>query len=463
MLSSPLSDQPSPLVSALLAQAEPPVTIWDWEREARPNQLPPPGDWFVWMIMAGRGWGKTRTGAEWLAREALTNPGRAYAVLARTTQDGREVCLEDSRSGLLKALGLEITSREYNRTTGEIRLANGTVIYSYTAERPDRMRGPNLNGAWCDEVGAWSRGTARDAWDRLIPALRNPEGQPRIVVTTTPRIVPLVRDLVARDDGSLVLTRGTTFENAANLSGQALDELRRRYEGTRIGRQELYGELLEEIEGALWNRAMLEHRASEPPDLERVVVAIDPAVTSGEESDDTGIVVAGRGTNGHAYVLADRTCHLPPDQWAKLAVAAYREFDADRVVAEVNNGGDLVETVLRTQDERLPFAQVRASRGKRTRAEPIAALYEQGKVHHVGEFRDLEDELCSWTPGDADSPDRLDALVWALTELMMHGGPGRMQVPRGELPRRSQPMPRTQTAQIGSVAGRRMPPRSFTR
>lgn len=401
-----------------------------WSEQARPNQLAPDGDWFVWLVMAGRGWGKTRTGAEWLAEQARSNADRAYAVVSRTTQDGREVALE-GRSGLLRALGLTITSPEYNRSTGEIRLSNGTVIYSYTAEKPDRIRGPNLHGAWCDELGAWNRKLAPIAWtEGLIPALRM--GRPKVVVTTTPRLVPLVRELVARDDGSVILTRGTTFDNAANLSPEALAELERRYHGTRIGRQELYGELLEDIEGALWQREWLEDRVDAAPPLNRIVVAVDPAVTANEDSDDTGIIVAGRGDDGHAYVLADRTCHVSPDQWIKRALAAYEEYEANVLVGEVNNGGDVIKSLLRTQNDRANFQTIHGKHSKQARADPIAALYEQGRIHHVGVFPELEDQLTSWVPGDGESPDRLDALVYAIRELMVGpGGPATITIPQG--------------------------------
>lgn len=235
---------------------DPPELHWAWEQHARPEQLPPPGGWFVWMIMAGRGFGKTRAGAEWLGHQANSKPGHHFGVVARTTQDCRDVCLEGP-SGLLKALGLPRDSLAYNRTTGEIRLPNGAVIHRFSAERPDQMRGPNLAGAWCDEIGTWQY---EEAWtEGLIPALRI--GDPRVVVTTTPRRTRLVKDLLNRDDGSVVVTRGATFDNAENLSASALAELRRRYEGTRLGRQELYGELVEDVEGALWTRDMLEARA----------------------------------------------------------------------------------------------------------------------------------------------------------------------------------------------------------
>jgi predicted phage terminase large subunit-like protein len=258
-----------------------------------------------------------------------------------------------------------------------------------------------------------------------MPALRI--GDPKVVITTTPRPIPLLREFLSRDDGSVVVTRGSTFDNAANLSAQALAELRRRYEGTRIGRQELEGELIDDVEGALWGRDLVEpYRVARVARgmLVRIVVAVDPAVTAGEDSDETGIVVAGVGSDGQGYVLEDLTCRLPPDAWARRVVHALRKWGADRIVAEANNGGALVETVLRTVDPALPIKLVHASRGKLTRAEPVAALYEQGKVRHVGAFPELEDEMCTWVPGASDSPDRLDALVWALTEL----SPGAVSV-----------------------------------
>ena len=245
----------SPLLLAADLFDPPPAPPRPWEHEARPTQLPPGGDWFVWLIMAGRGWGKTRTGAEWLADQALNNPGRHYAVVGRTQQDTRETCLEGP-SGLLKALDLRVDSQAYNRTTGQITLpSNGTVIFAYSSEKPERMRGPNLSGAWCDELSSWRY---EQSWtEGLLPALRI--GRPRVVVTTTPRRTRLIRDLAAREDGSVTITRGATFDNQANLSPEALIELRRRYEGTRLGRQELYGELLEDVAGALWNPQVIEN------------------------------------------------------------------------------------------------------------------------------------------------------------------------------------------------------------
>jgi phage terminase large subunit-like protein len=363
-----------------------------WRREARPQQLPPSGEWFVWLIMAGRGWGKTRTGAEWLAQRALSTPGD-YAVIGRSTQDTRETAIEGT-SGLLRALGLDRNSRDHNKANGVIRLPNGSTIYAYSGESPSRVRGPNLSAAWLDELAHWRY---PQAWtETIVPAPRI--GNPQAVITTTPRPIPLLRELMGRDDGSVVLTRGSTFENEANLSPDALAELRRRYEGTRLGRQELRGELLDDFEGALWTREVIEARRVQGVDrgqLVRIVVAVDPAVTAGEDSDETGIVVAAVDHAGQGYVLEDLTCRLPPDGWARRVAHALERWQADRVVAEANNGGQLVETVLRTVDPSLPLTLVHASRGKLTRAEPIAALYEQAKVAHVGAFPELEDELCT--------------------------------------------------------------------
>jgi len=270
----------------------------------------------------------------------------------------------------------------------------------------------------CDELGSWRY--PQTWYEGLMPALRVGEF-PRVVVTTTPRLVPLIRDLVGRDDGSVHITRGSTWENADNLSAAALAELRHRYGGTRLGRQELEGELLEDVDGALWARDDIDAarvKLGEVPQLHRVVVAIDPATTSGEDSDQTGIVVVGEGPGGHGYVLADLTFRGTPDATMRKAVGAYHQYQADSVVAEVNNGGDYIRSLLRTVDPQIPYRSVRATRGKRTRAEPVSALYEQRRMHHVGVFPELEDEMCSWTPDSLlGSPDRMDALVWGCTEL----------------------------------------------
>jgi phage terminase large subunit-like protein len=336
-------------------------------------------------------------------------------VLAPTFRDVRKTCIEGP-TGLLRAMQ-EGELLAYRRNELQIRLVNGSVIYGYSAEEPERLRGANLAGAWCDELGSWRY--PQTWYESLVPALRIGE-HPRVVVTTTPRVTPLIRDLANRVDGSVHITRGSTWENAANLSAAALAELDRRYAGTRLGRQELEGELLEDVEGALWSRTDIDATRitrERMPQLVHIVVSIDPAVTSGEDSDETGIIVAAEGSDGHGYVLEDLTLRGSPDACMRKAVNAYYRHQADCIVAEVNNGGDFIRDLLRTVDPMVPYRDVRASRGKRVRAEPISALYEQHRVHHVGAFPDLEDQMCSWVPDSLESPDRMDALVWAFSEL----------------------------------------------
>jgi predicted phage terminase large subunit-like protein len=308
----------------------------------------------------------------------------------------------------------------WNRSLGELTLVNGTKFSLYSAEVADRLRGPQFHRAWADEVASWDD---PDTWDMLTFGLRLGR-HPQVVATTTPKPTPLIRKLVKAP--GTVLTRGSTFDNAANLPEGTLAHLRDRYEGTRLGRQELYAELLEDVAGALWKTEDFEtHRLRGAPQLRRIVVAVDPSGTKGGgEGDDIGIVVAGKGDDGRFYVLEDATCQLSPDGWARRVKTAYDRWDADRVVAERNFGGAMVESVLRTAARDLPVKMVTASRGKVARAEPIAALYEQSKVSHVGEFRELEDQLCAMTPGGyvgEGSPDRADALVWALSELQTSG------------------------------------------
>lgn len=387
-----------------------------WRAQARASQLPPDGDWRIHLIMAGRGWGKTWTGANWIAEQAMKHAGTEWAVVAPTFRDVRKTCIEGP-SGVIAAFEKNEIS-QYRRNELQITLENGSIIYGYSADQPERLRGANLSGAWCDELCAWRY---PDAWYAgLVPAVRIGTDS-RIIVTTTPRPTALVRDLVGRTDGSVRITRGSTWENADNLSPAALEELRRRYEGTRLGRQELEGELLENIEGALWTIDNIDStrvRHDEVPDLLRVVVAVDPAVTSGEDADETGIVVVGEGPGGHGYVLADYTMRGTPDACMRKAVEAYKRHHADRIVGEVNNGGDYIGAVLRAVDENVPYSSVRASRGKAVRAEPVSALYEQRRMHHVGILTELENQMLTWIPDlDVKSPDRVDALVWACTEL----------------------------------------------
>jgi len=394
-----------------------------WAKElARPEQLPKrTEDWSIYLYLAGRGAGKTRTAAEWLAWEATTQNNTRWAIVAPTFGDVRDVCAE-GESGIINILRAYGSLQYYNRSQGSITLKNGSHIKLFSADEPDRLRGPQHHGAWCDELAAWRY---PDTWDQLQFGLRLGD-HPRTVVTTTPRPVHLIRSLVARTDGTVKVVRGSTFDNAANLAPQALLELQARYAGTRMGRQELFGELLTESDSALWTRALIEEariKLEDAPPYYRVVVAIDPAVTSSESSDETGIVVAGATPDGHYYILEDATMRGTPEAWARKAVEMYRKHKCDRIIGEANNGGDMIEALLRQVDATIPYRKVHASRGKKVRAEPISALSEQLRLHMVGSnFTQLEDQLVTWEPDSDSSPDRMDAMVWAVTDLMSNSG-----------------------------------------
>lgn len=360
--------------------------------------------------MAGRGAGKTRSGAEDVFDYARTHPKARIAIVAPTFGDARDTCVE-GESGLLSIIPAAFV-RNWNRSMGELALINGAQFKLYSADEPDRLRGPQHHRAWCEEISSWRYA---DAWDQLMFGLRLGD-RPRAVVTSTPKPVRLVRDLVARDD--VHVTRGSTFDNAANLSSAALATLKLRYENTKLGRQELYGDLLADLPGALSHQTIDQHRVDHHPDLQTVVVAIDPAVTNNEDSDETGIVVFGVNGN-HGYLIDDISMRANPEKWAAAAVDAYKQHRADRIVCEVNNGGDLVASLIRSVNPRVPVRSVRATRGKEIRAQPVLALYEQGRIHHVGLFSTLEDQLCNWTPDSDYSPDRMDATVWAVTDAML--------------------------------------------
>ena len=398
----------------------------EWQSTARDSQLTPPrniyGDYNIWLILAGRGWGKTRTGAMDTIMYALRNPEVQVAVVTPTFGDIRRVAF-GGVSGIIKNLPPECLmsgrGRGYNASASEITLYNGSKIMGFSATEPDRLRGPQFHRAWCDELAAWFY---PETFDQLMFGLRLGQN-PQCVITTTPKPSPIIRGLMKRK--GIVITRGSTFENEANLAPAALEQLREKYDNTRLGRQELYAELLDDSEGALWNYKNLDETRvtkEELPELNRIIVAIDPAVTNNEGSDETGIIVAGQGANGRYYVIDDVSGKMTPDGWGRLAVDMYYKYQADRIVAEVNNGGDLVERLIRTIDNEVSYTPVNASRGKLVRAEPIAALYEQKKVSHLGMFTELEEQLCSFTVGSRKSPDRLDALVWALTELSQSSG-----------------------------------------
>jgi predicted phage terminase large subunit-like protein len=374
----------------------------------RPEQVPPPGDWCVWLIMAGRGWGKTRTGAEWTIASARDFP--LTNIIGATVDDARDIMIE-GESGILACAPPDFRPR-YLSQKRQLQWPNGAKSLVFTADEPERLRGKQHMRLWMDEAAAWRR---PEAYDQAMLGLRLGR-DPRAVVTTTPKPVRLIRELRAAP--TTHITRGSSYENRANLAPAFFEQIIVKYEGTRLGRQELLGEYLDDVPGALWTRAMFDARTP-APDLRRVVVAVDPAVTATEESDETGIVVAGLGVDGRGYVLADRSCRLGPDGWARRAWAAFDEFGADRIIYESNQGGDLVRHTLQTVRNNGSVHGVHASRGKRTRAEPVAALYEQGRVTHTTALDELEDQLCGWTPESGDSPDRMDALVWALTSLMV--------------------------------------------
>lgn len=391
-----------------------------WPAVARQNQLPPPGDWWqVWLLLAGRGFGKTRVLAEWACEQAASGQASRIALVAATAADARDVLVE-GQSGIL-AVAPPGFRPIYEPSKRRLTWPNGAIATTFSAEEPDRLRGPQHGAAVCDELGSWSR---PEAWDMLQFGLRLGR-KPRCLVATTPRPTKLIRELLAREGRDVVVTRGSTYENRANLAPGFFDQVIRKYEGTRLGRQELNAELLDDTPGALWSPAIIDAaRQAAAPSLARIVVAIDPAATSGEDADETGLVVVGKDNQGHGYVLADASGKYQPIEWAKAAVAAYRAHRADRIVAERNNGGDMVAATIRMVDPNVPVTTVWASRGKVTRAEPISALYERGRMHHVGTFPQLEDQMTNFT-SDFDrraagySPDRLDALVWAATELLV--------------------------------------------
>lgn len=357
---------------------------------------------------------------------ACANPGVRIAIVAPTAADARDTCVE-GESGLLAVLP-KVCVENWNRSIGEVTLWNGSRFKLFSATEPDRLRGPQHHRAWGDEVAAWPD---PDAWDQLLMGLRlklpsNPDAIPQVVATTTPRPTPLIKDILRTPKA--MITSGKTFDNEANLPAATIARLRERYEGTRLGRQELYAELLEDVAGALWTTAMIEpHRVKGAPDLQRIVVAVDPSGTAGkgkDTGDEIGIVVAGKSRDGKYFVLEDGSCQLSPEGWARRVADLYEKWGADRVIAEKNFGGDMVAAVMRNVAKELPIKLVTASRGKAVRAEPIAALYEQEKVSHVGHFKELEDQLCAMTPAGyvgEGSPDRADALVWALTELQSSG------------------------------------------
>ncbi len=381
---------------------------YDWEFWARDKQLLPPGDWETWAITAGRGFGKTRTGAETVRIWARDNP--IIHLVGPTAADTRDVMVE-GESGILR-ISPDYERPNYQSSLRRLTWPNGAKAILYSADEPDRLRGPQCYKAWADELAAWRY---PEAWDQLQFGLRL-GNLPQCIVTTTPRPTAIIRGLIA--DKKNIITSGSTYENADNLAPSFITAIERKYQNTRLGRQEIYAEILTDVEGALWKYSMI-RSVKNPPELKRIVVAIDPAVTSRKDSDETGIIVAGLGIDGMCYILADASGQFSPNDWGLRAVNLYHHWIADRVVAEVNQGGDMVETIIRGIDSTVSYKAVHASRGKQTRAEPVAAMYEQGRIFHVGSHKDLENQMTTWDTRSEKSPDRVDALVWAVTDLMI--------------------------------------------
>lgn len=399
--------------------------LYDWQNSARAAQLPPAGNWFVWLIMAGRGFGKTRAGAEWVRMIAETDCRAQIALVGASLHEARAIMVE-GESGLI-AIAPPGRMPSWHPARRQLRWPNGATATIYGAADPESLRGPQHSHAWADEIAKWPRGTA--AWDNLVMGLRLGE-RPRIVATTTPRPVALVRRLAS--DPAVSITGGRTDENCAALAPQFITEMVRSFEGTHLGRQELDGELILDAEGALWTRDLLDR--CRVPDVMaaretfvRLVVGVDPP--AGEKGDACGIIVAALDNVGRAIVVEDATVErASPERWARAVADAAERWEADRVIAEANNGGAMVGAVLRAADIALPLKLVHASRGKVARAEPIAAAYEAGRVSHAGLFGALEDQLCGLLlggryDGPGRSPDRADALVWSLTELLMSARP----------------------------------------
>ncbi len=387
---------------------------YDWKSWARPSQIVPSGEWANWLVMAGRGFGKTRTGAE-TVRQWIKQGFKRVNIIMRTKGDIEKILIQ-SAGGILNVC----PPNERPIWIGNKNLfkwPNGATSFVFTAEEPDALRGPEHEKLWCDELAAWRYD--QEAWDMANFGLRIGTS-PQIVITTTPRPTALVRSIIA--EKGTILTRGTTYDNRTNLSTRFYSTIISRYEGTRLGRQELEAEILDDNPSALWKRSNIDaNRVKSAPPLTRIVIPVDPAVTSNEDSDESGIIPVGRDSRWppHFYVLDDRSGIYTPDEMGKVACNAYADWQADRIIGEANNGGDMVEAVIRHQNANISYSKVTASRGKTTRAEPIAALYEQGRVHHVGNFAILEDQMCDWNPtiDSQDSPDRMDSLVWGITEL----------------------------------------------
>jgi phage terminase large subunit-like protein len=399
---------------ATLSDTQAEALLMDWRGFlARPSQIEPEGDWSIWLALAGRGWGKTEVGARWI-KERVDAGARQIALVAETQKDLEETMVR-------RLLGIYAPDEAPTVRYKPVRITwpNGAVAYGYNGTEPNQLRGPEFDTAWVDELAKYRY--AREAWDMLQFTMRGTAVAPRVCVTTTPRPTELIKAIVAGKEGPVHVTRGSTLENKANLAAGFVERVQARYAGTRLGRQELDAEILGDLPGALWTQLSIDaYRVSAPVDLGRVVVALDPAVTNTEESDMHGICVAGIGAENTGYVLEDASISGTPHDWATEVTRLYNAYRADCVVVEVNNGGDMIAHVLRAISPNINVVEVRATRGKHVRAEPIAALYSQGRIRHCGHFPELENQMTQFTNegymGDG-SPDRADALVWAFTEL----------------------------------------------
>lgn len=407
-----------------LSDDEAELLFYDWDWNARPNQIIPVGDWTTCLVMAGRGFGKTRVGSEWVKEMIKTNK---YVNLMGATKDDAIDIMINGESGILNCCN-KWERPEYKNK--QLLWPNGAISLIFSAEEPERLRGKQHMKLWADELGAWRY---PDSWDQAMFGLRLGK-HPQALITTTPRPTKLIKSIV--NDPNTIVIRGSTYDNRENLAPSFFNKILDKYEGTRLGRQELNAELLEDNENALWTTSMIEAlRVKEyKGQFLRIVVAIDPAVTSSEEADFTGIVVAGKGEDGHYYVIEDLTMIGKPGEWAATAVRAFHKYKADKIIGEANNGGDMIEAVIRAIDYNINYKKVTATRGKLLRAEPIAALYEQEKVHHIGCFSKLEDQMVNFTGDPKEkSPDRLDALVWALHELSENRNFGWLEFAKEEL------------------------------
>lgn len=401
-------------VLAGLTNAEAEALLHDWRGfNARPNQIMPDGDWDIWMVLAGRGFGKTRTGAEAVREVVANNTAERIGLVAETAADARDVMVAE----LLRIFPAD-QRPVYTKSNRCVEFQNGAKAFTYNAVEPDQLRGPQHDFMWHDELAKWRY--ARETWDQAQFGLRLGR-HPRQIVTTTPRPIELVKAILGGSEGKVHTTRGSTMENRSNLAGGFIERIQKRYAGTRLGRQELEAEVLSDMPGAIWSQSVIDaYRVSTAPELGRTVISVDPAVTNTEDSDKHGIIAAGIGPDQAGYVLEDASMRGSPMDWARAALALSKKYEADGIVVEVNQGGDMVAHTLRAIAPNVNVIEVRATKGKHIRAEPIAALYEQGRIRHVGQFPEMESQMCMFTTSGYEgegSPDQVDALVWALTEL----------------------------------------------